>query len=217
MDGQSGGHPGRTLRAAAAVVLFVAAAAAWDILSTAPALNVEARVPRPEASWRHITPGALYDAGRNYREQGWAHLGALLAAAAPDGAPGDAVVNTSPETARRLFESSVARSPGDAMAWAGLALSAALEGDQTTYAIAMEQSGALAPYSRGISRMRLIALGLVSDAAPTQAVALVLRRDFRMAAEALDDDTRRLILERYTFLAPAAPAPAPSLIPADSP
>jgi hypothetical protein len=117
--------------------------------------------------------------------------------------------------AQSLLEGSVARSPGDALAWAGLALLAAIRGDSARYETALLRSGRLAPFSNAISRVRLTGLGVDPDAPlPAEAIE-ILRRDLRVVAREIGPEAVRRILKVAPYLAPAPAAPPGDPTPLD--
>ena len=148
-------------------------------LTGTPVANEAVRALGPQGDWRTASPPSLYDAGNYYTELGLAYI----AAAAERDLSGDGPVPRFAEfeQARALLRQAVARSPADALGWAGLGLAAVVDREVARAEAALRRSWQLAPYNAGLAPMRLASLAFVEPDSVSPDLHDAIARDFRVA------------------------------------
>jgi len=171
-------------------------AAGWATLAgleRTPVANEAVRALGPRGDWRVSSPAALYNSGDYFTRLGLAHVSAV---ARQDLATYDhRQIAPGVQEATLLLRQAVARSPADALAWAGLALAALLDRDAQEAERALRISWRLAPYNAGLSTLRLSAFDFIDPASVEADILGNVARDLRVARRQAPK-TLTLMIER---------------------
>lgn len=162
-----------------AALLVAAGLATLAGLERTPVANEAVRALGPGGDWRVSSPAALYNSGDYFTRLGLAHITAV---ARQDLATRDhSQIAPGVQEATFLLRQAVARSPADALAWAGLGLAALLGRDAKEAERALRTSWRLAPYNAGLSTLRLSAFDFIDPASVEPDILENVARDIRVA------------------------------------